>query len=112
MLNKEEIAKAFEILENLDSFWDNSKEEIFNAVKVLMRYVDYLENRLESKEKVHEYDFKMIDEVKGENVKLNKMIDEMAKKIYEEGIVWENEEDVKRYFEKKVGKLDGNRSKK
>ena len=102
ILSKEEKLKAFEILENLDSFWDNSKEEIFNAVKVLTEYTNYLENRLASTEAVHEYDVKMIDEVKGENIKLNKIIDEMAKEIYEEGIVWENEEDVKQYFEKKV----------
>ncbi len=33
-------------------------------------------------------------------VKQNKIIDEMANKIYEEGIVWENKEDVKQYFER------------
>ena len=99
-MSKGEIEKAFEILENLDSFWDNSKEEIFNAVKVLMRYVDYLEYRLESKEKVHEHDIKMIDEVKGENVKLNKVINEMAKSWKQDDC--RSIEEIKEYFEKKV----------
>ena len=30
------------------------------------------------------------------------MIDLMGEKIFEEGIVWENKEDVKQYFENKV----------
>lgn len=32
----------------------------------------------------------------------NKIIDLMAEKIYEEGIVWDNKEEVKQYFENKV----------
>ena len=32
----------------------------------------------------------------------DKIIDLMAEKIYEEGIVWENKEEVKQYFENKV----------
>ena len=31
-----------------------------------------------------------------------KIIDLMAEKIYEEGIVWNNKEEVKQYFENKV----------
>lgn len=30
------------------------------------------------------------------------MIDSMGEKIFEEGIVWENKEDVKQYYERKV----------
>lgn len=32
----------------------------------------------------------------------DKMIDLMGEKIFEEGIVWENKEDVKQYYERKV----------
>lgn len=32
----------------------------------------------------------------------DKTIDLMANKIFEEGIVWENKEEVKQYFERKV----------
>lgn len=34
--------------------------------------------------------------------KKDKIIDLMGEKIFEEGIVWENKEDVKQYFENKV----------
>ena len=34
--------------------------------------------------------------------KQNKIIDLMAEKIYEEGIVWDNKEEVKQYFENKA----------
>lgn len=34
--------------------------------------------------------------------KKDKIIDLMGEKIFEEGIVWENKEDVKQYFERKV----------
>lgn len=37
--------------------------------------------------------------------KKDKIIDEMAGKIYEEGIVWNNEEEVKKYFERKIEKM-------
>lgn len=36
--------------------------------------------------------------------KKDKIIDEMAGKIYEEGIVWNNKEEVKQYFERKIEK--------
>ena len=32
----------------------------------------------------------------------DKIIDLMAEKIYEEGIVWDNKEEVKQYYERKV----------
>lgn len=34
--------------------------------------------------------------------KKDKIIDLMGEKIFEEGIVWENKEEVKQYFENKV----------
>lgn len=34
--------------------------------------------------------------------KKDKIIDLMGEKIFQEGIVWENKEDVKQYFENKV----------
>lgn len=37
--------------------------------------------------------------------KKDKIIDEMAGKIYEEGIVWNNKEEVKKYFERKIEKM-------
>lgn len=40
--------------------------------------------------------------LKGQLKKKDKMIDLMGEKIFEEGIVWENKEDVKQYYERKV----------
>lgn len=36
--------------------------------------------------------------------KKDKIIDLMAEKIFEEGIIWNNKEDVRQYFENKVKK--------
>ena len=40
--------------------------------------------------------------LKGQLKKKDKMIDLMGEKIFGEGIVWENKEDVKQYYERKV----------
>ena len=40
--------------------------------------------------------------LKGQLKKKDKMIDLIGEKIFEEGIVWENKEDVKQYYERKV----------
>lgn len=37
----------------------------------------------------------------------DKIIDLMAEKIYEEGIVWDNKEEVKQYFENKAKETEG-----
>lgn len=44
----------------------------------------------------------LIQKQQAELEKKDKIIDEMANKIYEEGIVWENKEEVKQYFEEKA----------
>lgn len=62
-----------------------------------------LEEELKSHEMVHNYDVKMIDEVKGEAVKLYKVIDMMAEELIQDGIfVNSNVEDVKEYYFKKA----------
>lgn len=43
-----------------------------------------------------------LDSANAKNIEKNKMIDLMAEKIFEEGIVWENKEEVKQYFENKA----------
>ena len=93
-MNKEEIEKAKEKLkkfcdyENNLVLMDNILYEYQDAIETLLQYIDQLEFQLQAKEKVHEYDVNMIDEVKGKSVKLynkidklNKIIDEMAKEI-------------------------------
>lgn len=63
-----------------------------------------------SEQELNDFIFFALQEVEKENQKLkteleikDKMIDLMGEKIFEEGIVWENKEDVKQYFERKVG---------
>ena len=40
-----------------------------------------------------------------ENQEKDKIIDLMSEKIFEEGIVWENKEEVKQYFENKAKEI-------
>ena len=103
MLSKEEIEKAKERCDSIIEFCKNNKEcqknkictdcyieiEDIKAMKILLQYIDQLENQIQAKEMEHEYDVNMIDEVKGNSVKLykeirkqNKIIDEMAKAMY------------------------------
>lgn len=62
-----------------------------------------------SEQELNDFIFFALKEVEKENQKLktelkkkDKMIDSMGEKIFEEGIVWENKEDVKQYYERKV----------
>lgn len=62
-----------------------------------------------SEQELNDFIFFALKEVEKENQKLktelkkkDKIIDLMGKKIFEEGIVWENKEDVKQYYERKV----------
>lgn len=57
------------------------KEGIENFITVRKKYIDILLNLLETQ---------------------SKQIDLMATKIYEEGIIWDNLEEVKSYFKKKA----------
>ena len=99
MLSKEEIEKAKErISKSLEDVWFGtlySQEENDEDEKTLLQYIKELEaDNYELNNRLNDY----IEE----RDKQNKVIDEMANKIYEEGIIWENKEKVKQYFEKKV----------
>lgn len=48
------------------------------------------------------YDLDCIETVLNLLEKKDKIIELMGEKIFEEGIVWENKEDVKQYYERKV----------
>lgn len=88
MLSKEEIEKAKDDLKFFNE-GEYITSEIDRSAKVLEKYISQLENKVESKEMVHQYDMKMINEVKGEAVnlynkidKLNRTIDEMVNSFY------------------------------
>ena len=123
-MNKEEIEKAKErIQKSLNDILFKtlySQEENDEDEKTLLQYIEQLEFQLQTKEKVHEYDVNMIDEVKGESVKLynkidklNKMIDEMAEQLAgivifdiekDEPLILGDKEEVKQYFKEKERK--------
>ena len=98
--------------------------------KRLKNKIDQLEFQIQAKEKENKYDVNMIDEVKGEAVKLykeidkqNKIIDEMAEeinaetldkidwcKLYNKGICGYDDtclKCLKQYFERKVEEDNG-----
>lgn len=55
--------------------------------------------------KDHKYYADAIETVLSMLEERDKIIDLMAEKIYEEGIVWDNKEEVKQYFENKAKEL-------
>ena len=73
MLSEEEIEKA---KENLTFFneGDYITREMDRSADVIEEYVSRLESKVKAKEMEHEYDVNMIDEVKGEAVKLYEKI--------------------------------------
>lgn len=124
MLNKEKIEKAKEITQNYIKDtpilpYDCLMNIERKSAETLLQYIEQLENKVQAQEMEHKYDVNMIDEVKGEAVKLykkinklNKIIDEMAKQLSEltildikkaKYITLGDKEEVKQYFEKKVG---------
>lgn len=67
-----------------------------------LQSIDAVLNLLEKKDKESHFIQSELDIANAKIIKLNKIIDLMGEKIFEEGIVWENKEDVKQYFERKV----------
>ncbi len=135
MLSKEEIEKAKRQLEIMLKCRKKQKEEFsecincnedIESLEIILQYIDQLENQIQAKEMEHEYDVNMIDEVKGNSVKLykeirkqNKIINEMADIIKDYDIDYSDickyrfirhcekapngcKECIKQYFEKKV----------
>ena len=125
MLSEEEIKKAKESIRK-ELSREEGKEffshDFYKDLTVIMAYIkeleesnkeldhennrlekieferDNLKYRIEAKEKVHEYDINMIDEVKGRAVKLYKIIDEMA--LYIAGL--DVDEDICKHVDKKI----------
>lgn len=71
-----------------------TKEQAIEALKQHKRQID--------KKYINTRNSKAIETVLSMLEEQNKIIDLMAEKIYEEGIVWDNKEEVKQYFENKV----------
>ena len=88
MLSKEEIEKAKERIKKILSCYDEYKKDYeeghqssfeldlndFGVLETLLKYIGDLESTVQAQNMVHNYDVNMIDEVKGEAVKLYKEI--------------------------------------
>ena len=71
-----------------------TKEQAIEALKEHKRQID--------KKYINTRNSKAIETVLSMLEEQDKIIDLMAEKIYEEGIVWDNKEEVKQYFENKA----------
>ena len=81
-MNKEEIEKAKKDLSFFNE-GDYITKEMANSADVLEKYIEKLEFNIEASKKEHKYDVAMIDEVKGDAVKLYGKIDELKEEIEE-----------------------------
>ena len=78
-MNKE-IEKAKEDLQFFNE-GDYITKDMANSADVLEKYIEKLEFNIEASKKEHEYDLKMIDEVKGVAVKLYKERDKLKEEL-------------------------------
>lgn len=62
---------------------DYVTKEMEHSARVLEKYTEQLESNIEASEKEHKHDLKMIDEVKGDAVKLYRKIDKLKEEIEE-----------------------------
>ena len=126
-MSKEEIEKIkeglrkmlFNTMEANDCGLSNNdfKEDI-EILKGAIQYMEQLEFKVEAREMEHNYAVNMIDEIKGEAVKLykeirkqNEIIDKIAEQLAgltiwniekDEPLILGDKVEVKQYFEKKV----------
>lgn len=92
------------------SYIENKKEYARDRTwfKLVLNLIENLQFTVECRDRVHEYDVKMIDEVKGECVKQCKIIREMAEMLVKDHEWFFSEfddytaEDFIEYFTKKV----------
>ncbi len=73
--------KSIEIHTRLEYAYKNGYLDLKEELEKKDKIIDKFEKGVVALNQVHKYDQKMIDEVKGEAVKLYKIIDEMAKYI-------------------------------
>lgn len=108
---KEEEKKAIEVLKQIIEKSRDLREEDFysligiHQIQAISTILNLIEKQQKELEKNKNFiDFLQSNDVKklGEIIKKDKIIDLMAEKIYEEGIVWDNKEEVKQYFENKA----------
>ena len=96
MLSEEE-KKAIERLEEQLNFW--KKQNIKNSdCEIILSFITKLQKENEKYKYLYQKALDNTVIADRENMQLKKQIDLMAEKIFEEGIVWKDKEEVKQYF--------------
>lgn len=101
MLNGE-AKRLFEAIMKIADERDEYKNEVIEK-----------DNRIKQLENMNEFQSKNIKEAVDYTFELNKeielkdkIIDLMAEKIFAEGIIWDNKEEIKKYFENKAKEVN------
>ena len=97
----EEEKKAIETMQHWIEYEKENKDKI-NKADELIEIQETVLNLLEKKDKESHFIQSELDIANAKIIELNKIIDEMANKIFEEGVIWESKEEVKKYYERKV----------
>lgn len=119
MTKEQEVLKDLKkvTLEELDeAIKAVDKQEQEEAIEYFKKHIKYFEEQIKFIEVTDCYYYEEELELYQNRVKQfntvlfmleekDKIIDLMAEKIFEEGIVWKNKEEVKQYFENKVKEL-------
>lgn len=92
-----ELAKSEDAID-IDIFTEDIKT-VLNLLEKKDKEIQFQKEINKTEQDRHKQTEKSL---KGQLKKKDKMIDLMEEKIFEEGIVWENKEDVKQYYERKV----------
>lgn len=89
-----EAKRLFEAIMKIADERDELKKELKKKDKQIEKY----QNMLVTNDMLHIKESQEKDEIP----KLKSIIDLMAEKIFEEGIIWDNKEEIKQYFKNKA----------
>lgn len=86
-MNEEEAIEQLKIIKtNIDKKYINTRNS--KSIETVLNLIEKQQAEIEEYRKIE--------------LKKDKIIDLMGEKIFEEGVIWENKEDVKQYFERKI----------
>lgn len=76
----------------------DERDELKKEIKKKDKQIEKYQNMLVTNDMLHIKESQEKDEIP----KLKSIIDLMAEKIFEEGIIWDNKEEIKQYFKNKA----------
>ena len=99
-MTEEEAQKVLDELNTvrIEALTDEAKK-LFEAIMKIADDRDKIEQEYDRDTHILQ---NQLDLANAKNIEKDKIIDLMSEKIFEEGIVWENKEEVKQYFENKA----------